>query len=996
MTPTAETGSGTVVDAFATVVARFGNRPAVLDAEQTLTFSELDALTDRIAAGIAARGVTDADRVAIALPHGTLAVTTLIGTLKANAVAVPWSISDPPARRAELEQLLQPSIVIDSHIGVAGNPPTATRQRDQPTLLIATSGSTGTAKVVAHSSTTLLSNVARYLDGVPIESFDRVAWLAPITGGQGIVSLLATLFSGAAVCPYSLANRGGAALSGWLGATEITVIDTLPSVMRQLADTLDAADLERIRLTRIASEPAFYSDLQLWSRKFSTGHLVHVLASAETGVIAQQRYDASDAANVMERGRRLPVGDAAPGIELSVSPQGALSVSGAALSLGYWPIGVPSDRLTLTKSGVRMSSSDLVERGDHGLTVLGRDDLQVKVLGHRVQLDQVEAFLLSLPDVTAAAVIRSEGANGVLTGFLVGPKAIDAAAWRTVLAEKLPSYSIPQQWQVLNALPTGPNGKVDRQQLQPAKPTATAARFDGDILGRLAEMWEQVLGSEAATDLGFLSAGGDSLTAAAFSARVHSAFGVELSMRRFRDDPTLTDLAAWVEAGTERDVRPRIARAIDRTKLSFSQVRIWRVAEQPKQAATTIVIKPNDIEGSLDSGLLRRALLHVTNRHDILRTSYIFEPGTGPVATIHPDPIVDFEECDLRAESDHDEAVRRLIELERDMPIPVSGRPLLRWRLARMEEQRWVLLRINHHIIADAWSWRVISDEIGQCMASSHQDGCPLEPPARIQYADVAAREHREFHPDSIALATEVEWWHHRLEGFKDATGSLPFAADPPGPIATSTSLRWGLPQPCTAALDRLGREIPASYFATRLALVAATLAFFDARDRILIDTQISGRREPETADVVGPFMNRVPLPLTVDRHATLRSWLADALRQLDEIDRHASPPMELVRRGLRDRGVEPINPKLLLLARPETPTVVWGEARMTTSRRRLQSPGSCELVLDRRNETDHCELSIVPGRHDPGAARQFLNQLVGFASRAAASPDVPMSSIWQ
>src|SRR5262249_55608698 len=104
-------------------------------------------------------------------------------------------------------------------------------QPDDLAFLICTSGSTGQPKVGMQSHRNVLHNVLRYTNGLRVSSDDRLAWLAPLSGGQGLATVWTALLNGATLCPFPIAERGLTGLGDWMTECGITMFDTIPSVL---------------------------------------------------------------------------------------------------------------------------------------------------------------------------------------------------------------------------------------------------------------------------------------------------------------------------------------------------------------------------------------------------------------------------------------------------------------------------------------------------------------------------------------------------------------------------------------------------------------------------------------------------------------------------------------------------------------------------------------------------------------------------------------------
>ena len=238
---------------------------------------------------------------------------------------------------------------------------------------------------------------------------------------------------------------------------------------------------------------------------------------------------------------------------------GELCVGGAGLARGYRhqpgrtalrfvpdPFGAaPGDRLYRTGDLARR-----LPRGD--LEFAGREDGQVKVRGHRVELGEIESILAGHPQVTQAVVLLRDaaGGEGRLVAYTVGPGEPSGDELRSFLARQLPGPMLPAWFIRLERLPLAPGGKVDHRALP--EPGEGAVREvvppRTPVEERLAEIWRSLLHVEA-VDVrdDFFALGGHSLLVAQLASRVRQTFGVEVPLRAVFEAPTLEGLAATIE-----------------------------------------------------------------------------------------------------------------------------------------------------------------------------------------------------------------------------------------------------------------------------------------------------------------------------------------------------------------------------------------------------------------------------------------------------------------
>ena len=211
--------------------------------------------------------------------------------------------------------------------------------------------------------------------------------------------------------------------------------------------------------------------------------------------------------------------------------------------------GAPGARLYRT--------GDLAIRDASGeLRYAGRADRQLKIRGCRVEPGEIETALSAIDGVDAA-VVAPFGAPPELAAYIVGSKR-DRAALAAEVRDRVPDFMVPSAYVFLDALPLTPSGKLDRARLpRPAGDDRPGAPAGGDAVcgpveTALADIWETVLGAPPASrDQDFFAAGGNSLKVTQVLSRAKAAFGVQISVRAFFNEPTVAGLAGAVEAALE-------------------------------------------------------------------------------------------------------------------------------------------------------------------------------------------------------------------------------------------------------------------------------------------------------------------------------------------------------------------------------------------------------------------------------------------------------------
>src|SRR5690606_23202247 len=296
-------------------------------------------------------------------------------------------------------------------------------------------------------------------------------------------------------------------------------------------------------------------------------------------------------------------------------------------------------------SGERLyRTGDLVRwHADGELEYIGRADGQVKIRGVRVELGEIEAALMALPDVAAAVVVaRDDGAGRVLVAYVVAAEkaTFDVDTVRESLRAELPSHLVPSAFVVLDELPRTTNDKVDRAALPAPEHRASVHRpprtpREELLCGLVAE----VLGvASVGVDDNLFDLGGHSLTLARLVNRIRTVFGGELPMAPLFEQPTVEGIGAALDAARGDDVvllpgRPRP----ERIPLSFAQRRLWFMSKLVGPSATYNIPNRLRLRGPLEVDALRLALADVVGRHESLRTILVEDDRGAHQVVLEPE-----------------------------------------------------------------------------------------------------------------------------------------------------------------------------------------------------------------------------------------------------------------------------------------------------------------------------------------------------------------------
>ncbi len=550
------------------------------------TYRTLIQRVDAVATALAQREVGPGALVGICMSRSGALVNTMLGVLETGAAYLPLDLSHPPARLAQIVADAAPKLIITDETSAAAVRAFAGREvitveallqsapRGAPfarktgdlAYVLHTSGSTGKpvgvevlrdglSNFMAAMAGELTLSVADTLLAVTTIAFDiaELELLLPLTlGGRVVVAdeqmlrdprrLAARLNQGDITAMQATPATWQALLdAGWDGARDFKALVGGERLPRALADAMAA----RVEILWNLYGP---TETTIWSTA--------ALVTPDAGSVPIGRPIANTVCYIVDENLQC-VPEGVPG-ELLIGGQG--------VARGYLNdrertearfVADPLD----PNGPLCFRTGDFVRRGHDGaLIYLGRRDQQVKIRGFRVELGEIEARLGSHPSVRAAAAVvhGTDLADARIGAYVVLEQGATADPQGLVahLKEALPSYMVPANVAIVEALPRLPNGKIDRERLA-AGAVAAAGKREVRVAPRnaveekLLAVLKDVLGSDdVGIDDNFFEAGGTSLLGMRYLARVGDILNVELGPADLMHAASVTSLAECIAGKT--------------------------------------------------------------------------------------------------------------------------------------------------------------------------------------------------------------------------------------------------------------------------------------------------------------------------------------------------------------------------------------------------------------------------------------------------------------
>ena len=802
---------------------------------------------------------------------------------------------------------------------------------DHLIYVLYTSGSTGVPKGAGVVQRGFVNLLAWFLREFEIGSRDRLLLVSSFSFDLTQRNLYATLLVGGELHLPPPGPFDPLRLVGAIERQRITLLNATPSAFYPLMESAGESGgfsaLGPLRQVFLGGEPMAPARLAPWlAATTCRTQVVNTYGPTECTAIAA--FHRLDPARAPEEAA-VPIGRPITRASLLVLDRflercpigvpGELYIAGAGVGMGY----LAASALTAARfvphpwagrDGQRLyRTGDLVRsRPDGELVFLGRVDNQVKVRGFRIELEEIEAVLARHLRVRAVAVATQgdKPADRMLVAYVVpdserlaeaGEVGAETAEpnggeWTRLVADlkqdlgkELPSYMVPTAFVALEKLPLTPNGKVDRRALpmveagllgQPSPRGAPRTPQEELIAG----IWAEVLGrSEVGVEDSFFDLGGHSLLATQVVSRLRALFHVEVALTRFFAAPTVAALAAEVQAQRSKaQAEAPITAAphgLETAPLSFAQERLWFLDQLVPQSSAYNVASLWHFRGELDSDALERALREVVRRHQVLRTVFPSVDGKPRPVLLPAEswslPAVDLGRLGPAALGE----VRRCSAVEVERPFSLARGPILRsllWRLAASEH---VLLLTMHHIASDGWSTGILMREVKVLYAAFRRGASSPLAELAVQYGDFA-RWQRDW-LEGPKLERQMAFWRQQLSGAPEV---LELPLDKPRPIAQTyrgRAVELRVPAALSAGLTAASRRHQATLYMTLLGAFAALLGRFAGQDDVVVGSPVAGRTRPEIEDLVGCFINTLPLRIQLGGRAASFTELLARVREV-------------------------------------------------------------------------------------------------------------------
>ncbi|WP_025715725.1 non-ribosomal peptide synthetase [Paenibacillus sp. 1-18] len=940
--------SQSIVHLFRQQVQKNPYHSALIFGSDSLNYQALDYKSDVVAYYLCSHGIRPGDRIALMNDRTPYMIISILGVLKAGATYVPI---DPtyPAERIEFmlsdsqailmlveeqyEKLaLNYNIAVNNIHKILQNDtiyPVELPPQDphHEAYIIYTSGSTGKPKGIMTTHINIIKTVIN-CGYVELTSEDKLLQLSNYVFDGSTFDIFGSLLNGAqlVIVPKEIL-LDPAQLLALIQREQITVTFMTTALFNLLVD-IEINGLEPLRKILFGGELSSVKHVQRAFEILGENRIVHVYGPTETTVFATY-YPVT--AEIMKMDF-VPIGRPIHNTSVyildrnsqfqPIGAPGELYIGGEGVAKGYLNRQDITDFAFIKHpliNGERLyKSGDLVRwTSDSQLEFLGRLDNQVKIRGHRIELEEIEKSIAQHPQINQVFVLPltdNEGHYIDLCAYYISQNGEEIEDLKEYLLLDLPSYMVPSHYIAMYDFPLTPNGKIDKRSFPLPVPTVRTSYEapSSEAEAKLVEMWGMIFQniSIGVCD-NFFDLGGQSLNAMMMISQVRKEWGIALSIREFFANPTIKQLALYIQAAHQNHFHPQIAlescEKRDYYPVSAAQRAIYTVQQLDDQGCGYNITSVHYIQGKIDRQRLEQAINFLVQRHESLRTTFHYVDGQ-LVQKINTEARIQLETCSIHRQEEMSDRIRSYIQ-----PFNLEKAPLFRATLLESAPEEYIFIMDTHHIVMDGMSMNLFYKELSEL----YQGGTLL--PNLYQFKDYSVWEEKML--QTMEYDAKSEFWQQR---FSDEIPILNLPTDfsrPPKQDFKGSRSYFEMDQCLISDLKKLTEQSSTTTFMVLLAAYHVLLSKWSGQEDIIVGTAIANRNHVELNNAVGMFVNTVALRNVSHEYQTFLELLLTIKERTLQAFEHGDYPFEKVVQNLnqkRDASRNPLFDTMLIMQNTE------------------------------------------------------------------------------
>ncbi len=880
----------TIIDLFEEQAENNPENTAVIFEDQKITYKELNEKANSLANFLRHKEITSTDVVAIQLERSLDLIISIFAVIKSGSSYVLIDTNFPEER---IKYIINDSnakyCIINNNTKIRNientinldNNDFSIYDTENPNIsysnnlcIIYTSGSTGNPKGVLLHKEGFINLVNSCNIKMGIANFNNILCIATVSFDMFAFELFNTLlFGNTLILANEEEQKNPFSMSNLIKKYNIDFLVTTPSKIKLLLiDELQNC-LNTIKSILLGGE-RFNSDLYDQLRSKTKALIYNGYGPTEITACCSIKNITSNDITIGKpiANTQIYICDSNLNL-LPIGVTGEICVGGNGVANGY----LNSPEITLKNfvnnpfhKGKLYKTGDLGRYLENGeIEYINRLDNQVKIRGLRIELGEIEDKISKIPSIISCAVIKKENANNheFLCAYFIAKTHIDSAYIRYRLEKDLPKYMIPAYFIQMDQLPYTISGKLDRKKLPDPNYQKNSFEFElprNETDSKLINILKELLTvDKISISDSFFDLGGDSLLAINLCIKIKDIFNTAILVKDIMENPVIKDISDLINKNTYSSQFVPIQHISEAKSypISSAQKRIF-FANGVAGGSSIIYNTPGGIilDNILDTKLLEDCIKTLIQRHESLRTYFVFEDGT-IVQKISK--FINFKLDVLKnVEFDELDSVFNIFA----KPFDLSKAPLFRIKYIEFTNKKSALLLDIHHIISDGTSMSIFTNELCKLY-----NGESL-PDLKFTYKDFSNYEAENLKLDNFKEAEN--FWVHQFEKEIPILNMPTNQQRPAVQSFDGNKIYLKLNKETVCKINLLSKELEITPYMILLATYYILLSKYTSQEDIVIGSPIIGRYLPETYNIIGMFVNTLALRNTVDSSKTFKEFV--------------------------------------------------------------------------------------------------------------------------
>jgi len=773
--------------------------------------------------------------------------------------------------------------------------------------VIFTSGSTGKPKGVVISHESAVNTIQAVNERFNINSNDSVLAVSKLSFDLSVYDIFGLLIAGGTVIfPGEEKEKNPSHWYELITKYNITTWNTVPQLMQLLIDyTIEEG--KKLNTLKYIMMSGDWIPLTLPERiiKQAPSATIMSLGGATEASIWSIWYEIKQ---VDPTWKSIPYGIAMPNQEIYVldksriicqeNTMGEIYIGGKGVALGYW-----NDQEKTQKSFIAHPKfGRLFKTGDLGcwnkkgyFEFHGREDHQIKLHGHRIELEEISSRICQYQNITEAVVLlKMFKASANLVVYYISDCNLNKSEVKKHLAHYLPHYMIPQDYYRIDAFPLTPNGKLDRAALL-VMDTNTEEIYvqpRNELEEKMSRLFAESLNLEkVGINDDFFKNGGNSMMATQLAYKISRDLNLFIRPSLIFSHPNIKDLIFSLQNHKETS---KIAPSNENNNsLSFQQEALLH--EELKNPRTSCFPMVFELKNKTYIPVLKKCLIDIVNKHEILRTIYQKKDGNFEQIIKNEELVVEERHV---SENEMNAIFKKIyhenFNLHKDFPIKAC---------VYHTKNKIYLVILTHSIAFDGWSITVFMKELEAAYLNSIGDH-NMNPiaPIELQYKNYASWQKK--HISGSHLEKMQQYWHKKISGYR------PFVlksqkSRPPEMTPEGKFIAFNLDELSSKKLRDLANDNGTTLYTVLLAALYILIYQYTKQEDLAIIAMVANRSYQQLENIIGYFVNNIIFRAHIEKQKSVLHFLRNIHHSLVESEEFREAPFEVI---LNDLGLKQEN----------------------------------------------------------------------------------------